>query len=154
MSLIGIKQAQTYTKNTGINIRRTDDPMKLKFGDDERKNDGVFNIRITLTNYSQITMRVHVVCADITILIVIEVLQKEGIILEFWVKCIKNKRRGWKVPMTYTFGHVFPKCNRNKIHYNHAEHQRPHLELGKGTLRVVICPHDISDNSNRITGRF
>lgn len=87
----GTNQATAYAKATGRPIKRTTYPVNLELVDGERISKGTVDISIALTNGSHIGLEVHVVSADIPLLIGIEVLQNERIILEFGNRVIKNE---------------------------------------------------------------
>lgn len=94
MSVIILNQAKAYAHLTGRTIASNPHPITLK-NDEERVTRGLFGVRIPFPNGIHIGLTFHIVQSDIPFLIVIEIHQKENIILDIGTRRILNDGQGW-----------------------------------------------------------
>lgn len=129
VSVIGMEQARAYHKMTGSCMRLTPSTLNFKFGDFLCKSEGVTNVRVPMPQGGFISFAAHVVCADIPMLVGLDLLRKHQLVLDFEACRITQKRNDWHLPMTFKGGHIFFQWSQREICYTKAELQRLHLHF-------------------------
>lgn len=126
-TVIGSQQAEAYSRLTGRKATSDTTPLIFWLGDGERARQGTIEVRIPLPNGLQVAVQVHIVHADITLLIGMEIMCAEGLILEFGAGITTKRGGNWSLPMRKRCGHIFIEWLKRKICYTNGKLRKLHL---------------------------
>lgn len=106
-SVIGIDQAQTYQVSTGRVISSDTSPLTLWFGYSEKVSKRLIDVKGPLHTGATTYIEVHIVKADIPLLIRIEIIHQYRLTLDFCKSIIRDDEGGWKTPIKREYVHIF-----------------------------------------------
>lgn len=71
----------------------------------------------------------HIVIANISVLIGIEIMKSENLILDFATMKITNKGKNWRTHWHFKYGHVFINCRKRQVWYTQSQYRilHPHV---------------------------
>lgn len=86
-------------------------------------------MRIPFTNGAHIPITVHIVSADITFLVGVEVLNEFKLNLDLGWRSMRGDKGEWEMPMAYKLEHIIVEWKKQKICYTKAKLSRLNLHL-------------------------
>ena len=122
-SCIGMKQAKALAKIQGANQEVKKSNVIFKFGDITHKSLGTMQISIPTPNGNNMTFRCDIVPADIPLLLGLDVMRREGLIIN--VRDLELEHNDWSMPMKVRNNHLIISWLSN-VYYSKAQLKKLH----------------------------
>lgn len=112
------EKACAYTFETRRSVRPTDEPLKFRFGDRERRSTGILEVRIPIPGGRNIGISVHIVNADIKMLIGLGIICAQRLVLDLGKMKVRDNNGELEMPMVRKPGQMFLVWKRRNICYS------------------------------------
>ena len=138
MSVVGYLQAIAYCRATGRTLELRYTRTAFRFGDTVLNSRGTVHVRIPTPNNGFLALDIHVVDANIPMIMGLEMLDRELLVANNVRNLlICEGAGGWSIPITRKFGHLYICCNPAEILFTRPELYKLHHQFyhpGAGIL--------------------
>ena len=137
-SVIGTKQAEAYGQMCGQRIRKVGRGKIFHFGKGSESSHGILHIRIPTPNDSYLSCNVDVVNADIPFLLGLDIMSREGLLIDLSNDVVKHPTSRWISSLTRMRNHIFLSWNAQTILYTRQELHKLHLHFFHPSARKLF----------------